>query len=116
MSDCKFLPLEKSTMTTTHLYGSVDVHCRVVACPHSVVVYVLDGRFNRFRVLRFSDIILSTLEKFQSLVASLKGEPFQLQSLAVAHIIARIAIETLGSFEVIRLYSSYLSIRKDKQS
>ena len=112
MSDCKFLPLEKSTMTTTHLYGSVDVHCRVVACPHSVVVYILDGRFNRFRVLRFSDIVLSGLKKFQSLVASLKDEPFQLQSLAVAHIIARIAIETLGSFEVLQLFNSYFPICK----
>lgn len=112
MSICKFLPLEKSTMTTTHLYGSVDVHCRVVACPHSVVVYILDGRFNRFRALRFSDIVFSGLEKFQSLVASLKDEPFQLQSLAVAHIVARIAIETLCAKETIQLYNSYSSISK----
>lgn len=103
-------------MTTTHLYGSVDVHCRVVAGSRFVVVTIFDGRFNRFRVLRFSDIVLSVLEKFQSLVASIKDEPLHLQSLAVAHIIARIAIESLGSFEVIQLYSSYLSIRKDKQS
>ena len=116
MSNCKFLPLENSTMTTTHLYGRVDVHCRVVAGSRSVIVTILDGRFNRFRVLRFSADVLALLEKFQSLVVSLKDEPFHLQSLAVAHIIARIAIETLGSFEVIQLYSSYLSIRKDKQS
>lgn len=116
MSNCKFLPLEKSTMTTTHLYGSVDVHCRVVAGSRSVIVSILDGRFNLFRVLRFPANVLARLENFQSLVHSIKDEPFQLQSLAVAHIIARIAIETLGSFEVIHLYSSYLSIRKDKQS
>lgn len=103
-------------MTTTHLYGSVDVHCRVVAGSRFVVVTILDGRFNRFRVLRFSDTVLSVLEKFQSLVASLKDEPLHLQSLAVAHIIARIAIESLGSFDVIHLYSSYLFICKDKQS
>lgn len=99
-------------MTTTHLYGSVDVHCRVVAGSRFVVVTIFDGRFNRFRVLRFSDIVLSVLEKFQSLVASIKDEPFHLQSLAVAHIIARIAIESLGSFEVIQLFQSYLPISK----
>ena len=112
MSNCNFLPLEKSTMTTTHLYGSVDVHCRVVAGSRFVIVTILDGRFNRFRVLRFPANVLARLEKFQSLVNSLKDEPFQLQSLAVAHIIARIAIETLGSFEVLQLFNSYFPIRK----
>lgn len=99
-------------MTTTHLYGSVDVHCRVVAGSRSVIVTILDGRFNRFRVLRFPEHVFASLEMFQTLVHSLKDEPFQLQSLAVAHIIARIAIETLGSFEVIRLFKSYLPISK----
>lgn len=112
MLNCKFLPLEKSTMTTTHLYGSVDVHCRVVAGSRSVIVTIFDGRYNRFRVLRFPAHVLARLEKFQSLVNSLKDEPFQLQSLAVAHIIARIAIETLGSFEVLQLFNSYFPIRK----
>lgn len=112
MSNCKFLPLEKSTMTTTHLYGSVDVHCRVVAGSRSVIVTILDGRFNRFRVLLFPAHVLALHDKFQTLVNSLKDEPFQLQSLAIAHIIARIAIETLGSFEVLQLYNSYFPIRK----
>lgn len=111
MSNCKFLPLEKLTMTTTHLYCSVDVHCRVVAGSRSVIVTILDGRFNRFRVLRFPVNVLARLEKFQFLVNSLKDEPFQLQSLAVAHIIARIAIETLGSFELLQLFDSYIHIR-----
>lgn len=112
MSNCKFLPLEKSTMTTTHIYGSVDVHCRVVAGSRSVIVTILDGRFNRFRVLRFPAHVLSLLEKFQTLVNSLKDEPFQLQSLVVAHIIARIAIETLCANEIIQLYNSYSPISK----
>lgn len=115
MSNCKFLPLENSTMTTTHLYGSVDVHCRVVAGVRSVIVTIFDGRFNRFRVLRFPANVLALLDKFQFLVNSIKDEPLHFQSLAVAHIIARIALESLGSFEVIHLYSSYLSI-KDMQS
>lgn len=96
-------------MTTTHLYGSVDVHCRVVAGSRSVIVTILDGRFNRFRVLRFPAHVLARLEKFQTLVNSLEAEPFQFQSLAIAHIIARIAIETLGSFEVLQLYSTFLN-------
>lgn len=99
-------------MTTTHLYGSVDVHCRVVAGSRSVIVTILDGRFNRFRVLRFPSHVLVLLDKFQTLVNSLKDEPFHLQSLAVAHIIARIAIESLGSFEVLQLFNSYFPFVK----
>lgn len=101
-------------MCTTHLYGSVDVHCRVVAGSRSVIVIILDGRFNRFRVLRFPAHVLALLEKFQTLVNSLKDEPFQLQSLAVAHIISRIAIETLCANETIQLYISYSPICKGR--
>lgn len=112
MSICKFLPLEKETMTSTYLYGGVKVRCRVVPCPRSVFVYILDGRSNRFRARRFTEATFVGLDKFHSLVNSIKDESFELQSLAVSHLVARIAIETLCANETIQLYNTYSPICK----
>lgn len=112
MSNCKFLPLEKETLTSTYLHGGVKVRCRVVPCSRSVIVHILDGRFNRFRTRRFTEATFVGLEKFHSLVNSIKDESTELQSLAVAHIIARIAIETLCANETIQLYNSYSPMSK----
>lgn len=112
MSICKFLPLENETMTSTSLYGGVKVHCRVFACPRSVIVHILDGRFNRFRTRRFTEATFFGLDKFHSLVNSIKDESTELQSLAVSHLVARIAIETLCANEIIQLYNSYSPISK----
>lgn len=112
MSICKFLPLEKEILTSTYLYGGVKVRCRVVPCPRSVIVHILDGRFNRFRTRRFTEATFVGLDKFHSLVNSIKDESIELQSLAVSHLVARIAIESLCANETIQLYNSYSPISK----
>ena len=112
MSICKFLPLEKETLTSTSLYGGVKVHCRVVACPRSVIVHILDARYNRFRTRRFTENTFAGVDKFTSLLDSIKSaEPF-LQSLAIAHVLARTAIETLSVNETLEFYHSYSPISK----
>lgn len=112
MSICKFLPLEKETLTSTSLYGGVKVRCRVVACPRSVIVHILDGRFNRFRTRRFTENTFAGVDKFTFLLDSIKSaEPF-LQSLAIAHVLARTAIETLSVNETLQLYNTYSPICK----
>lgn len=107
MSNCKFLPLENETSTSTYLYGEVKVLCRVVARPRSVIVHILDGRYNRFRTLRFTENTFAGLDKFQALLNSVKDEPYEFQSFFIAHVIARVAIESLGANEVIKLYSTF---------
>lgn len=107
-----FLPIEKETITSTYLYGGVKVHCRVVPRPLSVIVYILDGRFNRFRTRRFNANTFAGIDKFHSLVNSIKDESPELQSLAVSHIVARIAIETLSVNETLMLYNTYSPICK----
>ena len=110
MSICKFLPLENATSTSTYLYGEVKVCCRVIARPRFVIVHIFDGRFNFFRTFRFTENTFVGLEKFHSLLDSVKDYPFEFQSFFVAHLIARIAIETLGANEVLKLYSTFQKI------
>lgn len=112
MSICKFLPLEKEIITSTSLYGGVKVHCRVVACPRSVIVYILDARYNRFRTRRFNENTFAGVDKFTSLLDSIKSAEFFLQSLAIAHVLARTAIETLSANEILQLYNTYSPICK----
>ena len=112
MSICKFLPLEKETMTSTYLYGGVKVHCRVVACPRSVIVHILDARYNRFRTRRFTENTFSGVEKFTSLLDSIKHADSFLQSLAIAHVLACTAIDTLSANETLQLYNTYSPICK----
>lgn len=112
MSICKFLPLEKETMTSTSLYGGVKVHCRVVACPRSVIVHILDARYNRFRTRRFTENTFFGVDKFTSLLDSIKHADSFLQSLAIAHVLARTAIETLSVNETLELYNSYSPFSK----
>lgn len=107
MSNCKFLPLENVTSTSTYLYGEVKVLCRVVARPRSVIVHILDGRYNCFRTLRFTESTFAGLDKFYTLVDSIKEESFEFKSFFIAHLIARIAIENLGANEVLKLYFTF---------
>lgn len=112
MVNCSFLPLEKETITSTSLYGGVKVRCRVVARPLSVYVHILDGNNRGFRTRRFNANTFAGLDKFHSLVNSIKDESFELQSLAVSHLVARIAIETLSANETLMLYNTYSPICK----
>lgn len=104
---CSFLPLEKETITSTYLYGGVKVRCRVVAYPLSVKVHILDGSNRGFRTRRFTANTFVGVNQFQSLVSSIKDEPFELQSLAIAHLLARTSIETLSANELLMLYNTY---------
>lgn len=112
MSKCKFLPLENQISTSTYLYGEVKVFCRVVARPRSVIVFIFDGRYNFFRTRRFTENSFAGLDEFQALFNSVKDEPFEFQSFYVAHLIARVALDTLGAREIIELYNSFSPISK----
>lgn len=112
MVTCSFLPLEKETITSTYLYGGVKVRCRVVAYPLSVKVHILDGSNRGFRTRRFTANTFVGVNQFHSLVNSIKDESFELQSLAIAHLLARTSIETLSANELLMLYNTYSSICK----
>lgn len=111
MSICKILPLEGEISTSTYLYGDVKVCCRVIARPRSVIVHILDARFNRFRTRRFIESTFSGIDKFDALLNSVKDEPFEFQSFFIAHVIARVAIESLGANELLKLYSTFLILK-----
>ena len=112
MSICSFLPLEKDSVTYTYLYGGVKVRCRVLARPLSVSVLILDGHFNRFRSRRFTPNTFAGVDKFTSLLESIKFEDPSMQSFAIATLLSRIAIETLSANELLELYNTYSPLYK----
>ena len=112
MSICSFLPLEKDSVTYTYLYGGVKVRCRVLARLLSVSVLIFDGHLNRFRTRRFTPNTFAGVDKFTSLLESIKFEDPSMQSFAIATLLSRIAIETLSANELLELYNTYSPLPK----
>lgn len=112
MVTSSFLPIEKETTTSTSLYGGVKVRCRVVPRPLSVSVHILDGNNRLFRTRRFTANSFVGIVKFHSLLNSIKDLSPEVQSHAVSHLVARIAIELLSANETLMLYNTYSPISK----